>query len=1002
MQVPETPKSVHDLDLMKQLERYATGVASWDPETAVGPNAQNACKLLHANVVAIVEKAIAPILDRVTAKEMDTFTMHDRSHGLKVSHLMWHILEPSRRQRLTPPEIALLVLSAHFHDIGMALTKEERNERLSPTSDLWERLEVDERTKERIETLRGACKNTDQTISRNAQLELTQIEESLLSQDTRERHATRERYEQVFATLREFHANDPESIPGVEESLSFNGDSFREKLIETCVSHNEDAEALVRRDTQNPARPRFPTDFPIGACTADLHMVAAALRLADILDFDRERTPPALFYYLIPGDLPADENRSVLEWGKHMSISHWDIDKEAIVFRGRCKDHIIHHAVVLFCATIQQEVQATRATFGALKEQPLWPFTVPQVVESQIHEEGYHYVPYRFELDDQRIYSLLMGGAIYDNSLVAVRELVQNAVDACKLRDALTQLYEPYTPVTENRIFILYEEPNQNHPLPLLTVSDTGTGMDAFILERYFLKIGQSYYNSQEFNKHRVDLRKNDLDFAPISEFGIGFLSCFLLADRVEVETAMWESPRGDTRKRTLLIDGPTRLIRLNEQPNEGSKRLKGTRVSLHLRQRLGPNKIPFPQWKEIQDYLLEVCREIPYRIRLSHCSPAGTAEQHIDPNPLSIEVPRHLELAVLRISVNDPESGIEGEIGLTNYPKARELEHQQFRNTPIALASDSEIESERRARYSVDSSDSELRRGGFRIGEVPGLPRSFLDILMARAKVRLTWQSTKLRRYLSPNLARNGVANERALGQAIFRIWLTYFLQHSNALPEGQFNGLHTPWVVRLREARWLETHSAYDLYRLARHGWTYELKGTPWQSKVEQWERGELEVIWLGKHDDVSKDLLEMILPRISGLILGPNGHRYVSRPTTDWERVLQAWSKFVTHPIEWGTFAEYTKEIDHLLFYGYPGYESFNSKFRDRIEEMGSENLKTLATVLYQVTGDRDERRTSKLSQADVEVLTKAIKLAGELRVGSYRGSWPLRDFAPSAEA
>ena len=183
-------------------------------------------------------------------------------------------------------------------------------------------------------------------------------------------------------------------------------------------------------------------------------------------------------------------------------------------------------------------------------------------------------------LSVDRVYQLLMGGAIYDNPLMAVRELVQNAVDACSYRDALTQVQEPgFQPDTKNRITITYEEPTDKQPYPILRVADTGTGMDKWAIERWFLKVGRSFYNSTEFNRSRIELRKQNVDFAPVSEFGIGFLSCFLLADRVEVETAMWESMRGDIRKRHLEIDGPTRLIRIRETANEGLKRFKGTSI---------------------------------------------------------------------------------------------------------------------------------------------------------------------------------------------------------------------------------------------------------------------------------------------------------------------------------------------------------------------------------------------------------------------------------------
>jgi len=102
MQIPETPKRVSDLDLMQQLAKYAAGDASWDPSVGLGPDARTACNALNVNVTLLIEKVLIPILDRINAKEMDTFTMHDRAHGLKVAHLMWQILDPSKRERLTP------------------------------------------------------------------------------------------------------------------------------------------------------------------------------------------------------------------------------------------------------------------------------------------------------------------------------------------------------------------------------------------------------------------------------------------------------------------------------------------------------------------------------------------------------------------------------------------------------------------------------------------------------------------------------------------------------------------------------------------------------------------------------------------------------------------------------------------------------------------------------------------------------------------------------------
>jgi hypothetical protein len=82
MQIPETPQSVTELELMKRLDEYAGGTASWLPDEGdVGEGARQACRTLHTNLINLINGMFAYVLDRVTAREMETFTMHDRVHG---------------------------------------------------------------------------------------------------------------------------------------------------------------------------------------------------------------------------------------------------------------------------------------------------------------------------------------------------------------------------------------------------------------------------------------------------------------------------------------------------------------------------------------------------------------------------------------------------------------------------------------------------------------------------------------------------------------------------------------------------------------------------------------------------------------------------------------------------------------------------------------------------------------------------------------------------------
>jgi hypothetical protein len=112
MQIPETPDHFADLDLLKQLDSYAKGVATYLVDgPKLGKEAREACERLHSDLLRLAD-AITPLLNKVNAKEMDAFTMHDAKHARKVAHLMWYVLTETRRLALTPPEIGLMVAAA--------------------------------------------------------------------------------------------------------------------------------------------------------------------------------------------------------------------------------------------------------------------------------------------------------------------------------------------------------------------------------------------------------------------------------------------------------------------------------------------------------------------------------------------------------------------------------------------------------------------------------------------------------------------------------------------------------------------------------------------------------------------------------------------------------------------------------------------------------------------------------------------------------------------------
>jgi hypothetical protein len=983
--IPQRPQNVTDLDLMQRLAAYSHGTATWhDSNQPLGLHEQTVCGELHANLASLIQKCLHPLMDRITSREMQGFTMHDSGHGLKVAHLMWHIMLPSRRQQLNPGEIALILTAAHFHDLGMGLSEEERKARLSSNSDLWERLDPQSFYSTAITGLEDAAKKGLSDPAKNEALfQVQQAQEALLCADTRDRHAKRERYLEIIRTLEVMHASDPINIPNIHTLLSFDGDSYEDKLLDICVSHNQDAHVLLDRDPTNADQWRFPVHYPIGISVADTRLVAAALRLADILDFDRERTPPVLFHYLLPRSATPSENVSVREWSKHLSISNWEIDAEKIIFRGRSPSAFIHHTIVEFCHAIEEEIARTLSVFDTKD----WPFLIKPRVEAAIEATGYRYVPYRFSLDEERIYQLLMGRSIYPDSLDALRELIQNAVDACKLRDALMRFYDKsVTPTKESRIIVEYEERGITEGSAVLTVTDTGIGMDKYIIENYFLKVGRSYYRSSDFLQTRSLLRKDDLDFSPVSEFGIGFMAVFMLGDRVEVETSASYPTRNDVQRRLLRIDGQGRLIEVTEDQNISAPRFQGTRVSIRLASRAARYQVP--TWTRVESYLRTICKNVPYPIHLRHVTVSEVTESIIVAEGLQVPIPEHLRSAALTIAIDDAEAGIAGEVVLFREAKSRAAEAALAAQQPI-------IDAE-----SFPSSQL-LIRGGFVIGRIASLPR-YLATPAAHARVEVTWQNSKGRFLPSTDIGRSRLADVSRIEQAILKTWITYLLRN---IRDIERDPLGTPelYASLFEDAKWLEQHDAYTVYRLGRTCWIHQQTNRvrDFDRRVATWEKSQGGPLYLGwPHSTLHRLVFDLLFPHVTQLMVGREGAFYAAPPKRGWKGKLHRLNDFITNRRRWGPFAEYIGNISPLLYDRYSGNEWLNKRHAERFGTFQEDELQKLRQVLDSCTFAKEFRQPALLSRMQSELLNRAIEVAGDLRVADLSHVYRVRDFGLNA--
>ncbi|MHB1312885.1 MAG: HD domain-containing protein, partial [Gemmatimonadaceae bacterium] len=141
-------------------------------------------------------------------------------------------------------------------------------------------------------------------------------------------------------------------------------------------------------------------------------------------------------------------------------------------------------------------------------------------------------VDLRFRPDSmERLIELLGGKSLYgDDSFAPLRELLQNAVDAVRLRRTV-EAGEGVAP----RDGLIQVEVKRSADRMTLIVTDDGVGMSERVISNYLLGIASNYWQSSDFYADHPSVAKTT--FQPIGRFGIGFLSVFMIGQDVTVTT---------------------------------------------------------------------------------------------------------------------------------------------------------------------------------------------------------------------------------------------------------------------------------------------------------------------------------------------------------------------------------------------------------------------------------------------------------------------------------
>ncbi len=267
---------------------------------------------------------------------------------------------------------------------------------------------------------------------------------------------------------------------------------------------------------------------------------------------------------------------------------------------------VVEKSIRTFVGQIRAEVESAAFEMRNWGEHRYHPIRLPRDVIADVTPlrcasgcPTYEYYDWKFTLDQTEIMQLLMGDNLYGDPAVCIRELLQNALDSVELRDLRLQLAtkedahlfekadgywqkdKPGWLVCDGKeqelaVLLKWGEDNGQQ---FICVEDNGTGMTADVIERYFTRLGKSFYQSPSFRIEQHELRRHGLIATPVSTFGIGILSCFMIADRIQVRTH--PGCLSESRKALdIQINGPASLF----WTSPGTLEHQGTEITIWLR----------------------------------------------------------------------------------------------------------------------------------------------------------------------------------------------------------------------------------------------------------------------------------------------------------------------------------------------------------------------------------------------------------------------------------
>lgn len=389
--------------------------------------------------------------------------------------------------------------------------------------------------------------------------------------------------EALFYTIRENHGAyalriAKEKLPTDEYFISsiLYRDEFAEIIGKIAKSHSCNIVFIEREFGNFYTSPRFPSEWSI-----DLKKIAYILRVSDAANIDNLRTP---------------KTTQMISEMTGVSKNHWTFQKKLgfpklesdgyLIFSTNNPFNKTEQKAWWYCynalKVLDDELKNANSYFVSKNQVGFDAKSVKYISDplilgrDSIKTTGWDSINTSIRVSNPvHIAAELGGKKLYVNENIAVREIIQNSIDAIHVYRLLTM----QSNLAVGKIKVLIEEVEDNY---FLVVSDNGIGMSQTLLTNELLDFGGSYWKTNKFYNDFKGLYSKG--FESIGKYGIGFFSAFMLGKEITVTS--WKYGENINEMRTLdFYDGlkSSPILRLPTEKEKNNIIDRGTSIKIKL-----------------------------------------------------------------------------------------------------------------------------------------------------------------------------------------------------------------------------------------------------------------------------------------------------------------------------------------------------------------------------------------------------------------------------------